>query len=198
MSLFLTASQEKEHGAPLGAEWLVVCGVPFRNTAAKFWSRLIDEFVVAFPDCDRIVLSAPDERPLSPSLLDPTEQLEREIERLGDKDPGAALQGLIRQMELLGPPQPVRTRLLSGETEAACLDLPTECVDSSAFPFLAAWLLAWAGTPGFLWANEFVEGEFTADDVRREVTYEVCFALHNRPASEGLIERELTLHCVRS
>ena len=193
MALFLDDNPEEAREHRLGADWLVIHREPCRNTAAKFWSRLLDELAVAYPRCDRVVLTATDDSPLDPGELRPEKQLEDDFEKLRNKDLRSMVKGLITQMELFGPPQPVRATLFAGDTEILSRELPVTCVDSSVFPYLLVWLLAWAQVPHLRWNNESVGGRFSAEDVRREITYDLLFVLRNRDLSEGLAERQLTL-----
>ena len=198
MALFPASDAESAHAQKTpGAKWLVVHGRPHQNTAAKFWSRLFDELAMTFPASDRVVLTTTDEGPLDPDELRPEKQLEDDFDRLRGRDLRAMLQDVVTHLELLGPPQPVHASVFAAGNKLASRDLPTGCVDSSVFPYLLVWLLAWAELPHFLWNNACVEGDFCADDVQREITYSVRFVLHNRDVSEGLVERRLNIEWMK-
>ncbi len=197
MGLFLANDILARLEGRLGAEWLVINGQPHADTAAKFWSRFVDELAVAAPDCDGAVLRTTDDQPLGPEVLDPVAQLEQDAERCRDADLQSLLDRLINQMTLFGPPQPVHATLLSGDECIEDLDLPVEVVDSSIFPLLLASLLAWGDVPPFLWEGEHVTAEFRAEDVKREITYDFRVELCSRELAEGLRERTLELRWSR-
>lgn len=192
MGLFVSNDETDGSGSRPGADWLVIDRVSYPNTAAKFWSRLVDEVMLAFPTCDCVELAGVDDRALDPRHLHPETQLARDAERLRTADLAKLLEAMLAEIKLFGPPPPVRVSICRGQTVIKQTTLPAECLDSSVFAVLLVWLLVWARIPASRWGAEFLDGEFTAEDVRREYTYAVRFELHNRQGQEGLVE-----HCLR-
>jgi hypothetical protein len=193
MAALLHKQSDDGAGRACGAESWLVGGALFANTAAKFWSALIDEVADGFPECDGLRVSAPDERPLDSALLHPESSLERAVRDLAGHDPAQALREAIEEACLFGPPGPVHLVASRGGKVLLEQDLPLACLDADVFPCLLVWLLQWAGVPSFLWNNEFVEGTFDAVDPRRERTCSVRFQLRSTHVSEGLFQRELGL-----
>ena len=60
MSRMLRDETDDEPVAEFGARELHIDGEPYDNSASKFWSSLIDEIMLDFPDCDAFTLAAQD------------------------------------------------------------------------------------------------------------------------------------------
>lgn len=175
----------------IGAKTLMIRGVPYRNTAAKFWTCLIDEILADYPPDTGVALAAPTGGLLVPDLLTPEAVLERDLGQLSDADAREAFEDALKALEAVGPPCSVRLRLLSPQGERYSREIPLEYLDAEILPFLLAWLLEWAGVPDVLWNSEKVRGDFVADDPDRGWRYLIAFELHNRHLSEGLFTREV-------
>ena len=183
----------------LGAQSLFIQNALFTNTAAKFWSALIDEVDFDYTDCDVIVLDTLTDIQLGKELLFPEASLQKELERhiheqwqIQD-----ALRKAIEEFELLGPPDTVHITLFSGDIQKKKCDLPVECLDADIFPYLLVWLLEWSEIPEFLWNGSTVQGDFHAIDRARSVYYYLNTGLDNVHVSEGLFRRTLTIRCLR-
>ncbi len=193
----LLSNSGSAYGRPLGASKLIVNGTVYHNSAAKFWSALLDELIVEFPRCDGAALQCIDERPLSRDLLRPQKSFEESLDRIRPVDVARLLAETIQELELFGPPQAVRLRLYHREREFLYRELPLECLDSEVFPFLLVWLLVWAELPEALWDQTDLNGSFTAEDPQRKLCYNVSYQLQTRDISEGLLERRVNLHWSR-
>ena len=178
---------------PGPAAWLVG-GVRHANSAAKFWMTLLDETRTLYPEADRIELATTGSGPLERRYLSPEQVLQEDLDRLCDTDLAEAMRSALAELELTGPPSPVRARILAGDRELLTRELPADILDSEILPFLLAWLLEWAGIPDFMWNNEFLSGSFAAEARR---AYSVRFDLVRRHLSEGLFEITLTLAAER-
>jgi hypothetical protein len=104
-----------------------------------------------------------------------------------------AFRDTIAQLELLGPPSPIRVHLSSGGREMGSMDLPLDCADADLLPYLLVWLLEWAAISEYAWNRESVGGEMVATDSRRGYVYAIRFDLQNRHLSEGLFDRQLSV-----
>jgi hypothetical protein len=178
----------------IGAKTLAVRGLTYSNTAAKFWSCLMDEIVCDYPPDTAIVLAASAGGLLVPELLKPEALLQRDLERLAESDAKEAFEDALKALEILGPPLSVRLRLLSGQGEIVSKEISLDYLDAEILPFLLAWLLEWANIPDVLWNGEKIRGNFIADDQDRGFRYVVVFELHNRHLSEGLFDHEVVLN----
>lgn len=186
------ASSRRDEGH--GAAALNIRGSAFGNSAAKFWSALVDEVCGDYPECDSVVLDTLTGTPLSRQLLHPQAALQNDIDRLvPSKDFGRAMREALAEMDIMGPPDFVRARLMSGSAVLKSCVMPFECVDADVFSYLLAWLLEWSEIPEWLWNDECVEGGFSADDAGRGLRYDVDLAIVNEHVSEGLFRRTLTI-----
>jgi hypothetical protein len=193
MSRILNSDSGNTSAERLGANRIFVRGLPYDNTAAKFWSALIDEVLGEYPACDEIVLRGSSGGLLSPELLNPEASLQRELDRLKDVDLRKTFDEIVAAMEVLGPPCGVVLSLRVRGVPLASRELPLDCLDAEILPFLLAWLLEWANLAEFAWNGEHVKGEFAAEDRERHLRYRIAFQLANRHLSEGLFDRELDL-----
>ncbi|MBN1674106.1 MAG: hypothetical protein JXR37_23865 [Kiritimatiellae bacterium] len=197
MSRMLTPEPEDDPKADFGAKLLVVEGRPVRNSAAKFWSHLIDELAEDWPDCDRVVLCAPLTGLLDPEMLCPANSLQDSLDRMAHEEPHAAIQEALAELVLLGPPGAVRITMLSRETELESREFPSECLDAEIFPLVAVWLLEWAAIPAPRWNTDFLEGTACALDPLRGFTYRFDFLFRRIHVSEGLYNLQITLDFAR-
>lgn len=193
MSDLLQRKGNDEPPGPPGTSALVVGGVRFAGTAAKFWPGLADEIEEAFPEADEVELSALCAGDLSPDQLNPTKAFERDLSRLLSANLENLWDEAVAELELLGPPAAVRLRVLTGQEERFATNLPLDCLDADLFPFLLVWLMQWGDVPLPLWNQEFVTAEFTGTDMERNREYKFFFCLHNEHLSEGLYRRTVCL-----
>jgi hypothetical protein len=194
MAGILDNNGQKSVAGVLGASGLFVRGLPYTNTAAKFWVCLMDEVIADYPADTGVVLAAPTGGLLGPDLLTPEAILERDLNRLSDTDARAAFEDALKALEIVGPPSSVRLRLLSPAGEQLAGDMALDYLDAEVLPFLLAWLLEWASVPDVLWNGSQVRGDFVGEDQDRRLRYLVVFQLHNRHLSEGLFDREIVLN----
>jgi len=198
MSRILTDQPEQDRDVAFGAESLRIGERLYRNTAAKFWSHLVDEILADFPACDRTVLQAPTDRLLDDEMLDPVKALQRQLERNASVDTRAGLAETLAELAILGEPGPVTISLHAGDTQIATRQLPLDCLNADILPVLAVWLLHWAEVPAFLWNNERVAAQLVAQDAGRHYTYELDAAVGRRELSEGLCMLSVELRFQRS
>jgi hypothetical protein len=184
--------KEQSHTGLKGSIALFINQIRYTNAAAKFWSSLIDEVLDDFPQCSMIELSAFSTARLEKDLLYPQRALEKDLNHLVFADMETMMKETIAEMEILGPPSAVHIRLGKGSEELYDSDLSLDCVDADIYPYLVVWPLAWAGIPDSAWNDERIEGEFTAVDRTRHLTYVVPFAVALSHVSEGLYRRVFT------
>ena len=179
---------------------LVVHGRRFRNSAAKFWSALIDELLENYPECRRIALEALNEGRLDPDLLSPETELERELNRndLSMNGAGEAWRQALADFEIYGPPGSVGLRIYSRAGKQTRLSLPMDCVDAEIFLYLLAWLMEWADLPPNTWNDLEVKCSFAALDPVRKYNYLFDFTVGHKFLSEGLFSWRLDLGFERS
>ena len=103
------------------------------------------------------------------------------------------MRNTLAELELMGPPSPVRIRLLEDDKDLLAAELPLDCVDSETLPCLVVWLLEWAQIQTSLWNSEDVSGEFMAEDRRRGIIYGFVFHVTLTHLSEGLYRRTLSI-----
>ncbi|MBU4200734.1 MAG: hypothetical protein KKG09_03610 [Verrucomicrobia bacterium] len=198
MARILGNGAEKSRSGRLGARSLVVRGMRFTNSAAKFWSSLIDELASDYPACEALALDTLTDIILDRDLLFPESSLQVELDkRQSLLNIEEALRESLSQIDLIGPPSSVHVRLLAGGLEIKTCDLPLDCVDAEIFPCLLVWLLEWSEIPHCLWNNDSLTGDFCAKDRQRAVHYRLQFDLVNKHVSEGLYQRTLTLRYTR-
>jgi len=152
---------DKKHVvAHFGAKLLSVRGRQFQNSAAKFWSALVDELMTDHADCRHIVLEAVNEGRLDPELLFPEVGLERELNFLSNNadNINEVWRKALADFELYGPPGSVGMRIYSHSGEQARLTLPMDCVDAEIFLYLLAWLLEWSDLPLSSWNEPKIKG----------------------------------------
>lgn len=194
MAPLLDNISESKPGTRSGPLGLVVNGVRFANSAAKFWPALLDELAADYPACDALILETLSDPVLDRDLLFPANALQCELDRRrGRRDFREELRAALAQFDMVGPPGAVRARLIAGPAELAALDLPRDCIDADVFPCLLVWLLEWAEIPPGAWNNPEVGGAFSARDRERGIVYRLRFDLRNTHLSEGLFRRALTL-----
>lgn len=176
-----------------GADTWHVHGQPYRNSAAKFWSSLLDEVKEDFPACAGIILESCDGISLKHDMLYPELDFAGAARDLEGRSISECLRNLEIEMEICGYPAAVAIRLLAGETEILYRDLPLDCVDAELMPHLTVWLLEWAALPEASWNQPVSTGFISAADRKRNLLYAFDFELLNQPLHEGLIRRSLTL-----
>lgn len=180
-----------------GAKILHVGGFPYENTAAKFWTCLLDEVADKYPQRTQVILSAACSGRLAPLLLDPEQLLQRDMRNLETETTQQVLDDAIAVLELLGPPPGVRLRLTAGEEQAVVHEITLEDIDAELIPFLLAWLLEWARVPDTQWNHKTIRGAFAGEDRARSYGYAVAFELRNTLLGEELYEREVVIRCER-
>lgn len=176
-----------------GCKSLEISGLKYANTAARFWSSLIDEVRHDYPECSALVLSAPSGIPLSEEHLDPIAVLEKTMNALFKTDTTAALEESVRNLELFGPPASVLVKIMKADNELFAGELAPDIADEEIFMCLLCWLLKWGDIPEPIWNSEFIDGAFLAESPVEHRTYNISFSLHNEHLSEGLFRRKLTL-----
>lgn len=188
---------DTESGPPVhfGARALFVRGLRFANSAAKFWSSLIDELQADYPECDTLLLETLADSTLSRAMLHPEDELQRELNRGGNtpRNFDQALREALAEFDLYGPSAAVRIRLFAKGAERKKCVLPLDCVDADIFPLLLVWLLEWAETPEGLWNADQVHGNFTASDRKRAWRYRFNFDFTRHHISEGLFQWSLAV-----
>lgn len=177
----------------LGSRAWIVRDVRYENSAAKFWSSLIDEIIEDMSACDAVSLQALCGGFLTPEILSPEASLQKSLESLDNEDLRDAFHDTLQEMELIGLPAPVKISLASGGREILTRNLPLDCADADLLPFLLVWLLEWAEITEFAWNNEEVHGDFSAADRERRYLYRLRFTLESRHLSEGLFDRKIAV-----
>ncbi|MDD5483702.1 MAG: hypothetical protein PHP98_08645 [Kiritimatiellae bacterium] len=192
---------EKEHfSRHFGATMLVIRGRRFTNTAAKFWSNLIDELCEDYTESRLITLEAAHDGALGPALLFPELELQREMDRTDFSAEGLrkAWRKALDDFEIYGPPGAVYLAVFSDFGETRRITLPMDCVDAEIFLYLLAWLLEWSDLPSGLWNEPQVKGAFSGIDPLRRFKYFLYFKIEHRPLKEGLFKWKLELHFGRN
>ena len=176
-----------------GAKALSIRGQRFNNSAAKFWSALIDELTEEYKGCRRVVLEALNEGNLNPELLFPERELEHELNLLssGLEDVRAVWQKALEDFELYGPPGAVIMNIFSDSGEVRRVTLPMDCLDAEIFMYLLAWLLEWSDLPVSAWNEPAIKGSFSAADPLRGFKYDFNFTIEHAPLKEGLFTWKL-------
>lgn len=193
MTELISRKHGKKSAARIGTCSLFVRGVPYSNSAAKFWPSLVDEIREDFPDCSLIELIASTPGKFGRRHLFPELAFERDLLRLLNANLQDVMRDAVAELEILGPPSSVQVHLLSGQEELLSCELSTDCIDAEIFPYLATWLLEWAGIPDSRWNNEFLAGDITAEDKKRRLVYQISFDMVNRHLSEDLYQRSISL-----
>ncbi len=164
-----------------------VRGVPYANSAARFWQALLQEVRADYPRCDALTLTALMDGPLQPDLLFPTLALEREMQRTAAAGCRDSLAAVIAECELLGLPGGVQLELRDAAEKICLRELPRDCVDAEIFAYLLAWLLDWAEIPDAQWNSEHVTGAISA--AAEGTAMALRLDLSNTHLSEGLYRR---------
>lgn len=198
MSRILGNSAKESPAGCLGVRAWMVRGFRFANSAAKFWSSLVDELALDYPECDAVEFNLLTDICLDRDLLFPEKSLQRELnQRQSLLDIREALRETLSQLNITGPPGAVHVRMTAGGHEMRACDLPRDCIDADMFPCLLVWLLEWAEVPYCLWNFSQANGNFYARDHERPVRYHISFELAGKHVSEGLCRRTLVLSYIR-
>ena len=197
MARILSNGSGNKAAGKAAARGLIIKGLKYENTAAKFWASLVAEAIEDFPEADGLELRAPCGGLLAPELLMPEAALQENIDALDGADLRQAFHDTLAELELIGPPPPIRIALLSAAGELRRMELPLDCADADLFPFLLVWLLEWAEISEFAWNGEDVHGVVAAEDMERRWRYALRFGLQNCHLSEGLYDRTLALRFKR-
>lgn len=197
MSRLLSKKDEDDLTKRFGARGLRVKDTVYCNSAAKFWTSLIDEIMEDYPGCDSLTLSAPGSDPITKDLLYPQNAFERDSEELANVDLADFFQQVAAELEMYGPPSSVVISLFSGTNRLLLQELPTESVDADIFMYLFGWLLEWSEVPEAMWNNEFLSGRIVGGDDERMLRYEAAIAFRNEHLSEGLYRRTVSLQFKR-
>lgn len=168
---------------------LYVRGVPYANSAARFWLALLQETRADYPGCDAMALTALMDGPLQPDMLFPTLALEREMQRTAASGRRDSLAAVIAECELMGLPGAVQLELRAGAEQVCARELPRDCVDAEIFAYLLAWLLEWAEIPERQWNAEQVSGAIAA--AAGSTIMPLHLNLANTHLSEGLYRRRV-------
>lgn len=196
----LKNSDKKHVVAHFGANLLSIHGRRFNNSAAKFWSALIDELMTEYADCRHVVLEAVNEGRLDPELLFPEIELQRDLNFLSSNadNINEIWRKALADFELYGPPGSVGMRIYSRSDEQALVILPMDCVDAEIFLYLLVWLLEWSDLPLSSWNEPKIKGAFSAADPARKFKYLFDFVIKHEPLREGLFSWRLDLRFERS
>jgi len=198
----LEQADKKRPLSRFGAPMLVVRGRRFQNSAAKFWSALVDELMMEYAGCRHVVLEAVNEGRLDPDLLFPEVGLERDLDFLANHAGNikAAWRKALADFELYGPPGSVGLRVYPRSGKQTLLTLPMDCVDAEIFLYLLAWLLEWSDLPLSAWNEPKIKGAFSAADPgfaeaspAHKIKYLFDFVIEHAPLSEGLFSWRLDL-----
>jgi hypothetical protein len=193
MSKLLGEGNGEEESEVFGVGSLCIRGEVYTNTAAKFWSSLIDEIIHDFPACDLLTVAAAGSAPLSRALLHPEHSLERDWHDLANCRLEDIIREAVVELEMFGPATGVTLALFSGDKELTRQQLPNVCVDATSFAYLLAWLLEWAGISEDRWNNDSARGRIVADDWERDLRYRTDIEFCNEHLSEGLYLRTARL-----
>jgi hypothetical protein len=183
----------------LGSNSIFVNGLPFDNTAAKFWTTLFDELLVEHSTVNEVVLEGATGGLLIGDFLTPEAALQRDMHQLSNGG-GAVQQTLeevIAAMDIIGPPAMVHLTAKAGETVLFSRQMEAEALDADILPFLIVWLLEWGMLAEWAWNQDQVRGDFMAEDSARQLVYLVKFNLVNRHLSEGLFQRTVSVRFQR-
>ena len=198
MAGLLNNNNEGAAAGAYGAKMLHVNGFPYENTAAKFWSCLLDEVANDYPAGTQVAMAATCGGNLVADLLVPEMILQRDMRKLETEDAQVVIDDAMGVLDLIGPPAGVRLRLVGGGEAATLHEIDLPDIDAELMPFLLAWLLEWARVPDGLWNRKRVRGKFEAEDRQRHLVYKVAFELVTRLLSEELYQREIVIQFERS
>ncbi len=162
----------------VGARW-------YANSAAKFWSGVVDELAHGYAEADRIEMEACIPGPLTHDLLDPRASLQRMVDSYDGRDLSGALRKAARDLELLGPPGSVTYRIVDRE-EAVIEESVIPHVDAEVFAHLVVWLPEWAGIPPDTWNNRDVAATIRVRRPEHFRNQAIAFLLNHTPLHEGL------------
>ena len=178
---------------PRPCEAFVVGNRSYLHSAARFWPRLVDESIQVCPFLSHIQLVTLTAERINPLRLDPTQELADDIESLLGTDLEAVIQSTIAELEIMGPPTPVRVTLEEGPNEVYAGHLALDCVDAETMIYLTAWLLEWAKIPHEIWHRDDIDGQFVGRVRPGETAYLLSFEFRNRHLSEGLYRHTLSV-----
>jgi hypothetical protein len=198
VDLMNDAGGEDEHGERTSAGGWRIGGRVYRNSAAAFWRKLMDELTDRFSGFNRAVTVTRSGGRIHPGLLTPEARLAAALE--SDRNPqqtAAEIRDLVARLELTGPGVVELTAFCGKERLGTAPDL-VEALDSEIFLYLTAWLLEWGEAPSAEWDGTGVESDFVARDPDNGRRYDCSFTWHNSHLSEGLHERTLVLSFRRS
>ncbi len=190
-----SANSESSHSSrhASSSNVLVVGGVHYANSAAKFWPKFLDEVKGRHPRVDQVELKAPGDGVLHPGLLIPEEMVSDAMGRMDEEmDFSLAMQGIAAELEAVGPPSAVEMTVFDNTTVLETKEC-TDGLDAEIFPFLLVWLLEWSCLTEAAWNRTRVGGAFEATDPDRGFQYRIRFYLTNKHLREGLFLRSLTL-----
>jgi hypothetical protein len=183
----------------IGANRIFVNGLPFDNTAAKFWTTLFDELLLEYPTVDEVILEGATGGLLIGDFLTPEAALQRDMNQLSNADRAAqqTLEEVIAAMDIIGPPAVVHLTAKAGESRLVSRPMEAEALDADILPFLTVWLLEWGMMAEWAWNQDQVRGDFMAEDRHRQLVYLVKFNLVNHHLSEGLFQRTVSVRFQR-
>ncbi len=175
---------------------LIIEGVRYDNSAAKFWPSFLDDIRNQYQTADRLEMAAPGDGALHAGLLMPEMALARAMESFGDHpDAASAMQGIAAEIEAAGPPAGVRLSVFQDDVLLGDKSLD-DFLDAEVFPFLLVWLLEWSCLNEAAWNRHLLRGAFEAEDASRSLIYRIRLQLKNSHLSEGLFQRLLCLQWV--
>lgn len=198
MARLLHNDQNGAASGAYGAKTLHINGFPYENTAAKFWSCLLDEIADDYPNGMKVSLAATCGGQLVADLLIPEMILQRDMRKIETEDAQMVIDDAMEMLELIGPPSGVRLRLIPANASAAVREINLDDIDAEIMPFLFSWLLEWAKIPDSLWNRKTTSGKFQAEDRLRRFVYTVGFELRTQLLSEELYQREVVIQFERN
>jgi len=198
MAGLINSGKDGAASGAYGAKALHINGFPYENTAAKFWSCLLDEVADGYPAGILVSLAATCGGKLVADLLVPEMILQRDMRKLETEDAQGAIDDAMGVLELIGPPTGVRLRLMMADDPVTVREIDLKDIDAEIMPFLLSWLLEWARVPDSLWNRKAIPGKFQAEDRQRQYVYNIGFELRTRLLSEELYQREVIIRFERS
>jgi hypothetical protein len=193
MSRLLSSTQKDAATEGVAAEKLFVDGIPYQNSAAKFWTALADEALKLYGPGVAVELTVLSSVQLTRKLLFPHLVTEEDLADVLGRPCARALAELAATLDLIGPPGSVTVRAYRGFTEFHRSALPADCLDGETFPYVIVWLVEWAGIPPARWNGEEVSGEIEGEDVRAKRLFRLPFTVRRSPAAEGLDRLSVSL-----
>jgi hypothetical protein len=187
---------ENKSGTNLGAPKLKIQNEIFTNTAAKFWSLLLEEAHFCWPDSDYVVLTSLVNGKLSERLLYPEMQLNEELQKQQSSFESyqQKINGVLAELELGGAPDSVKLQVWGSSRQFADIELPLSEIDAEIFTCLLAWLLKWGSVPADKWINSRLLCHLKAKDPVRKLLYYLEVLVIQQDIIEGLVKTKAVIY----